>query len=102
MHIGAQQRMGRNILLSIFALIAGLFSAQSQAVGQSMSIGVIGGGSVTDAVRTETGYGTRWWSQSKDWLTGVTFEMYLHAGFSLQLDGLYRELHATWAGVEPD
>jgi hypothetical protein len=83
--------------------------------GQRLSFGVIGGMSVTDAVDAHTtmdtilvdgtyvsNLGTRWWSQSKDWLAGAMFEIGFSSRASVEVDGMYRELHATWAGVLPD
>ena len=68
--------------------------------GQDLSIGAIGGGSLTDAVQTETAYNIRTWSQSKDWTAGAMFELRFGSGFSVEVDAMYRELHATIASVE--
>ncbi|MGO9257055.1 MAG: hypothetical protein ACLQU1_12235 [Bryobacteraceae bacterium] len=70
--------------------------------GQDLSIGGIGGGSLTDAAQTETAYNIRTWSQSKDWIAGAMFELRFGSGFSVEVDAMYRELHATIASVEPN
>jgi hypothetical protein len=71
-------------------------------LGQDLSVGGIGGGSLTDAVQTETSYNIRTWSQSKDWIAGAVFELRLRSRFSVEVDALYRELRATTASVEPN
>jgi hypothetical protein len=89
--------------------------AVSLLSAQKLSFGLIGGASVTDAVDAHTtmdtilvdgtyinNLGTRWWSQSKDWLIGAVFEFRFNSHFSAEANGIYRELHATWAGVLPD
>ena len=90
--------------------------AASLLSAQTLSFGLIGGASVTDVIDTHTtmytipapvngGYlnlGIRWWSQSKDWLAGAVFEFRFNSHVSAEIDGMYRELHATWAGVLPD
>jgi hypothetical protein len=82
---------------------------------QNLSFGLIGGTALTDAVDDHTttdrilapdgsyfNLGTRWWSQSKDWLAGVTIEYRFNSRFSVEVDGMYRELHATEAAVLND
>jgi hypothetical protein len=98
--------MSRRSFLSS-ALIAGVAAYPFLASGQNLSIGLIGGASLTDAARDVTratpGYlGTRVWSQSKDWQAGAALEYRVRPWLSLELDGIYHELHITWAGVEPD
>jgi hypothetical protein len=70
--------------------------------GQNLSVGLIGGGSLTDAVRDVTAEQIRTWSPSKDWIAGLTFEYRLRSQLSFELDAMYRELHAAEAFVEPN
>lgn len=79
------------------------------AFGQSLSIGLVGGAAVTDSFRTETVpesgdyfIGTRFFSTSKDYIAGVSIEMRFTPHCSIEADGMFRELHLTWAAVEPD
>jgi hypothetical protein len=78
------------------------------AFGQHVSFGVVGGGSITDAFQTEnvpSGSASlpfdRFYSSSKDWIFGAMIEFQLPQNFSVEVDGLYRKLHFTTAGVEP-
>jgi hypothetical protein len=41
-------------------------------------------------------------SPSKDWIAGVALEFHIHSRLSLEVDGMYRELHAAYAGIEPN
>src|ERR1035441_1720740 len=79
------------------------------AFGQSLSIGLVGGAAVTDGFRTETipvsgNYfiGMRFFSTSKDYIAGASIEMRFTPRWSLEADGMFRELHLTWAAVQPD
>ncbi len=94
--------MDKRTPFAVVSILAGMIGAPSSVSGQTISFGLIGGGSLTDAVQTETRYNTRWWSQSKDWIAGAAIEFNFHFPVSLEVDGMFRELHATWAGVEPD
>jgi hypothetical protein len=75
---------------------------------QSLSVGLIGGGSLTDAVHDTTTSGgsnypgLRNWSQHKDWIAGAAIELQVRPSFSVEVDGMYRTLHSTWAAVLPD
>jgi hypothetical protein len=71
-------------------------------LGQDFSIGGIGGGSLTDAAQTATASNVHTWSQSKDWMAGAMFELRLRSRFSVEVDALYRELHASIASVGPN
>jgi hypothetical protein len=62
----------------------------------------MGGGSLTDAAQTETADNIRTWSQSKDSVSGAMFELRFRSRFSVEVDAMYRELHATIASVEPN
>jgi hypothetical protein len=70
--------------------------------GQDLSIGGIGGGSLTNAAQNETANNIRTWSPSKDWIAGAMFELRFRAGFSAEVEAEYRELQATIASVEPN
>lgn len=81
----------------------------ASAFGQHLSFGVVGGGSLTDGFQTEsvpTGFPSlpldRLYSPSRDWILGGMMEVRFHENLSVEVDGLYRKLHFTTAGVEPD
>jgi hypothetical protein len=93
-------RTFRTFVLAVF-----LTAAAHDAPGQNLSVGVIGGGSLTDSFSKQTapagpvsivGY-----SQSKDYVAGATLELKLLRHWSVEVDGLYRELHFTTASVLP-
>ena len=78
---------------------------------QRLSIGVLGGGSLTDSFPTVTvpldlpganePLGLRYYSREKDYIIGAAIELRLRPNWSLEVDGLYRTLHFTTAAVEP-
>jgi len=80
------------------------------AYSQSLSIGLIGGAAVTDGYRTQTVpeagddyfIGTRVFSTSRDFLAGASVEIRFTPHWSIEGDGMFRELHASWAAVETD
>src|SRR5580704_16001026 len=79
------------------------FTLLAPAFGQSWSFGIAGGGSLTDGVYNIITPGTtpeRSFSSSKDYLAGLSIEHPLPAGFSVEADVLYRELHQTTEGLE--
>ena len=94
--------MDERAFLVISAIFAGIVAIPTRAFGQSLSIGIIGGGSLTDAGQDVTTRGFRVWSQSKDWMAGATLELRFRSPVSVEVDGIYRELHMTWAGVQSD
>jgi hypothetical protein len=79
------------------------------AFGQTLSVGVIGGGSPTFAFRDQflpvpavpgsPVVGISYFSPSKDYVVGGTLELHFNPHWSLEADGLFRELHLTWAAV---
>jgi hypothetical protein len=90
---------------SFLAMIA--IALVGSVAGQNLSIGIIGGGSLTDAAHDfTTSYSgapsSRVWSPSKDWMAGATIEYRIRSRFSVEVDGIYRELHVTWASVLPN
>jgi hypothetical protein len=72
------------------------------ACGQNLSIGIVGGGSLTDAFQSIDRDNILEYSQSKDWAAGAMIEFHLPRDFSIEADGLYRELHLTVAFAEPN
>lgn len=85
----------------------GIVELPSALSGQNLSVGIIGGSSLTGAAQDVTtlhpiGPSIRVWSPSKDWIVGAMVEFRFRSYFSLELDGMFRELHVTWAGVLPD
>jgi hypothetical protein len=87
---------------TLFAALVAMAGMPLRVPAQSLSLGLIGGGSLTDAVQTETLYNIRTWSPSEDWIAGATFELHFRSSFSVEVDGMYREPHATEAFVEPN
>jgi hypothetical protein len=79
------------------------------AFGQRLSLGIIGGGSLTESFQTRdvpTGSASlpfnRYYASSRDWILGPTMELHLLSNVGIEVDGLYRKLHFTMAGVFPD
>lgn len=86
-----------------------LFFVATGALAQQVSLGVVAGGSLTESFQTmnvPTGSSAlpfdRFYSPSKDWIIGGMIELQLPLHFSIEADGLYRKLHFTTAGVEPN
>ena len=88
----------------IFLLPLGTFA-------QTLSVGVVGGGGFTDAFRDQffrdPGFplpivGSRSFSQSKDYLVGGALELHFSPHWSVEADGLFRQLHFTTAAVLAD
>jgi len=83
-------------------------------LGQQLSIGVVGGGSLTSAAPDQffpielvppvpgAPVGIRWFSPSKDYVVGGMLELRFDPNWSAEADGLFRELHLTSAAVLPD
>jgi hypothetical protein len=90
----------------VFLITAFLSTAFLTTVdAQNFSVGLIGGGAVTNAFDTDKEpipHFIDTYSQSSDYLVGLTLEYHLPRNFSIELDGLYRELHLTVAQVEPN
>jgi len=91
-------------IFSAVLIVGGSLIDLPLARGQNLSVGLIGGGSLTDAARDVTnpysnGPGARVWSQEKDWIAGAKVEYRFRPHFALEVDGMYRELHLTWASV---
>jgi hypothetical protein len=97
--------MRPEVLLAI-ALATGVAGTPRVASGLRLSIGLVGGAAVTDGFRTETVpesgdyfIGTRFFSTSKDYIAGASIEMRFTPHWSIEADGMFRELHLTWAAV---
>jgi len=74
--------------------------------GQELTYGIVGGGSLTDSFHTQnvpTGSAgmpyLRYYSSSHDWIAGASAEVKLSPDFGIEVDGLFRKLHFTMAGV---
>jgi len=94
--------MSQPTLFAAAAFLTGVLAVPAGLSGQTLSLGAIAGAAITDAVQNQTANNFRVWSQSKDWIAGATMELRFPSRFSLELDAMYRELHATSAGVLSD
>lgn len=80
------------------------------AFGQTVSLGLAAGGSLTNAFQDTFEpaccggpfAGMRAYSQSNDYVVGGMFEVHFLRSLSIEADGLYRELHLTQAEVQHD
>jgi hypothetical protein len=99
------------------ALTAALLLLRIGAPAQGISVGIVAGGSLTDGFRDQTIYtavpspepggglsfvGTRYWSPSKDYVVGGVLEFRFTPRWSLEVNGLFRQLHGKWAAVRED
>jgi hypothetical protein len=99
---------------NIFVLFAVGSLLIAPAKAQKLSVGVVGGASVTDAFSASlvpssfpgnlpgTPVGSVSYSQSKDWVLGAMIEWRLTSSWSLEADGLFRTLHMTRASLLAD
>jgi hypothetical protein len=94
--------MRNHICLTVAIFLTAIAGMPRSIRAQDLSIGGIGGGSLTDAAQTKIADNIRTWSQSKDWIAGATFELRFRSCFSVEVDAMYRELRATIASVEPN
>src|SRR5215469_5413123 len=95
-----------------FIAILLLFTSVFRLSGQTFSVGLIAGGALTDAVQNKNGQPvdvpglgqsyTTTWSPSKDWIAGLMLEFRLRSRLSVEVDGIYRDLHANQAEVVPN
>lgn len=76
------------------------FTAPPDAAGQNLSVGIIAGGGFTDGIQTGDLSGQRLLSTSKDYLIGPTLEWNFSQRWSIEADGIFRELHFGRAGIE--
>jgi hypothetical protein len=95
--------------LRIAVLIAGILGISFSAMGQNLSVGIIGGGSLTDSFPLRTrplgggplvGYSSDTsYSSSKDYIVGPAVEFWFLPHWSVEVDGMYRKLHYTTASM---
>ena len=93
-------------------LAAASIAMSVEMFAQQMSLGVLGGGSATYAFEDKfypdlpgspsTGGGARFFSPSRDYLIGGTAAVRLTPRWSLQVDGIFRQLHMSSAKVGAD
>lgn len=67
------------------------------AFAQNLSVGIAAGGAPTDAFESSTSSGTDFYSQSADYVAGASVEYRMRGSFSIEADGLFRELHLAQA-----
>ena len=95
-------------VLATTALAAVILRVPPATFGQTVSIGVVGGAGLTDDFRREVlpafqGVpGEINYSTPKRYIAGAMVELGLALHFSLEVDGLYRPLGYTFAGIEPN
>jgi hypothetical protein len=93
--------------LTITVLALGILGS-FRASGQSLSVGVVAGAGLSNDFRSDYfpafsgGTATIDYPTPKRYLVGAMIELGLPAPFSLEVDGLYRPLGFTFAGVEPN
>jgi hypothetical protein len=101
-----------------FAALAGvILLLPGVAAAQKVSAGIVAGGSLTDGFRDQTFYnlvpsidpgappffiGTHYWSPSKDYVAGGMIELHFTPRWSLEVNGLFRQLHGRWEAIQPD
>ncbi|MDP9171313.1 MAG: porin family protein, partial [Acidobacteriota bacterium] len=74
-----------------------------RATGQNLAVGVMAGGSLTDGFRTTTSSEVfHFFPTSKDYLIGPTLEWRFSPRWSVEADGLFRELHLGLAAIGPN
>lgn len=70
--------------------------------GQNLSLGVIGGGALTDAAQSQ-GANPQiiGWTPHKDWIAGAVVEFRAASRLSIEIDGMYRQLSTMVKQVGP-
>lgn len=93
----------------MFRVICLLLIATNGGFAQRLSVGVVAGASPTEAFKDTTYpgpspqvHGDRHYSESKDYLIGAALELHFNPRWSLEVDGLFRQLHLTSAVVAAD
>ena len=95
-------------LLRSAALFITLLACSLGAFAQKISIGVVGGASATDAFQDQVfpappGFlSSRFYSPSKDYIVGGSLELGFSRHWSVEADGLFRQLHMNSSAVMPD
>ncbi len=110
----APTRMHSNASVKTAALAGGMLLLSACASAQKISAGAVAGGSLTSAYRDVTVYrlvpplepgaspgfeGWRFWSKSKDYVIGGMLEIRFNPRWSLEVNGLFRQLHGHSARV---
>lgn len=80
-----------SLRLSVFLAFLSILPAQN------LSVGITAGGSVTNAFETINNSGFVSYSQKKDYVVGAMLEYHLPRSLSIEVDGLFRELHLAVA-----
>jgi len=100
--------MRSKTVLATTALATVVLGKPSGTFGQNVSIGIVGGAGLTDDFRREVlpafqGFpGEINYSTPKRYIGGAMVELGFASHFSLEVDGLYRPLGYTFAGIEPN
>ena len=70
--------------------------------GQNLSLGLIGGGALTDAAQSQgANPQTIGWTPHKDWIAGAVVEFRAASRLSIEIDGMYRQLSTMVNQVQP-
>jgi hypothetical protein len=105
-----------SLLLKVAVLAGGPLLLPLGASAQKISSGIVAGGSLTDGFRDLTRYyfspvsggparleAWRSWSPSKDYVIGAMLEVRLNPHWSLEVNGLFRQLHGKTGPISlPD
>src|SRR5438132_10688666 len=79
-----------------------LFELSSTTFGQPLSVGVVGGASLTQDFQNQRVGNLIAYSTPKRWIAGGMVEVRLPLHLSIEVDGLYHELEFTQAFIEPN
>ena len=80
----------------------GFLSIPVALFGQNLSLGLVGGGALTDAAQSQgANPQTIGWTPHKDWIAGAVVELRAASRLSVEIDGMYRQLSAMVTQVEP-
>ena len=80
----------------------GVLSTPAALLGQNLSLGLIGGGALTDAAQSQgASPQTIGWTPHKDWIAGAAVEFRAASRLSVEIDGMYRQLSAMVTQVDP-
>lgn len=77
------------------------FSIPAALFAQNLSLGLIGGGSLTDAAQAQSTPQTIGWTPHRDWIAGAVVEYRAASRLSVEIDGMYRQLSAMQTQVRP-
>lgn len=80
----------------------GFLSITAALFGQNLSLGLIGGGALTDAAQAQgVSPQTIGWTPHKDWIAGAAVEFRAASRLSIEIDGMYRLLSTMVTQVQP-